>query len=138
MLEERVAFLEGRVAVLEEVKAGIVPLSAAVSSSSQLGSSSKKRPRADTAGEREAMLRKACARYSCGEQKVKGLYVLGEAKIGGRWARSSETKERCKRCRERKCDCIVLDEDGDVADVFPKGTNACGFCLKFGQKCVWE
>jgi len=83
-------------------------------------------------------LKEGCLRYSCGEQKLKGLYVLGEAKIGGHWARSSERKERCKRCREKKCDCIVLNEDGDVADVFPKGTNACGFCLKFGQKCVWE
>ena len=115
-----------------------MPLSATVSSSNQSDPLTKKRPRADTAGEREAKLRDACVRYSCGEQKVKGLYVLREAKVGGQWARSSAVKKRCKRCRERKSDCIVLNEDGDLADLFPKGTKACGFRLKFGQKCVWE
>lgn len=126
------ASLERRFSLFEVGASGSAP--AAVSGSG------RKRARVEIAAEREAMIEAACIEYKCGVQKLRGLYVLGKAKVSGLSAATKrlEPENRCKRCNEKMHDCIVLTENGDEADMFPKGTNSCGFCLQFGKKCDWE
>ena len=101
------ASLERRFSLFEVGASGSAP--AAVSGSG------RKRARVEIAAEREAMIEAACIEYKCGVQKLRGLYVLGKAKVSGLSAATKrlEPENRCKRCNEKMHDCIVLTENGD-------------------------
>jgi len=123
-----VASLERRFSLFEVGASGSAP--AAVSGSG------RKRARVEIAAEREAMIEAACIEYKCGVQKLRGLYVLGKAKVSGLSAATKrlEPENRCKRCNEKMHDCIVLTENGDkyggsIGPILPTANGATSLAI---------